>query len=84
MATFVLVHGAVHGGECWRDVAAELRRDGPTVFTPTLDVEPPEVAQHYRAQAAGWESHDLACGHDGMVAAPTETATLLTRIVTRA
>ena len=34
--TFVLVHGAWHGGWCYRDVAAILRRDGHTVFTPTL------------------------------------------------
>lgn len=34
--TFVLVHGAWHGGWCWRDVAAALRARGATVFTPTL------------------------------------------------
>ena len=33
--TFVLVHGAWHGGWCWRDVAALLRAQGHTVFTPT-------------------------------------------------
>ena len=36
MATFVLVHGAWHGGWCWRDVAAALRADGHVVHTPTL------------------------------------------------
>jgi hypothetical protein len=36
MATFVLVHGAFHGGWCWRDVAASLRATGHAVFTPTL------------------------------------------------
>jgi pimeloyl-ACP methyl ester carboxylesterase len=36
MATFVLVHGAFHGGWCWRDVAASLRAAGHAVFTPTL------------------------------------------------
>jgi pimeloyl-ACP methyl ester carboxylesterase len=36
MATFVLVHGAWHGGWCWAKVAAILRRRGHTVFTPTL------------------------------------------------
>ena len=36
MATFVLVHGAWHGGWCWRDVKAVLRDNGHTVFTPTL------------------------------------------------
>ena len=34
--TFVLVHGAWHGGWCWRRVADRLRRGGHTVFTPTL------------------------------------------------
>jgi pimeloyl-ACP methyl ester carboxylesterase len=33
--TFVLVHGAWHGGWCWRDVARPLRAAGHTVFTPT-------------------------------------------------
>ena len=36
MATFVLVHGAWHGGWCWRDVAALLRERGHDVFAPTL------------------------------------------------
>jgi pimeloyl-ACP methyl ester carboxylesterase len=34
--TFVLVHGAWHGGWCWARVAELLRRDGHNVFTPTL------------------------------------------------
>ena len=34
--TFVLVHGAFHGGWCWRPVADILRAAGHTVFTPTL------------------------------------------------
>lgn len=29
------------------------------------------------AVAAGWETHDLPCGHDMMLAAPAETAALL-------
>jgi pimeloyl-ACP methyl ester carboxylesterase len=35
-ATYVLVHGAFHGGWCWRPVAEGLRRLGHRVFTPTL------------------------------------------------
>ena len=35
MATFVLVHGAWHGGWCYRDTAKILRDAGHTVFTPT-------------------------------------------------
>ena len=34
--TFVLVHGAWHGGWCWVRVAELLRRQGHAVFTPTL------------------------------------------------
>src|SRR6266436_415053 len=34
--TFVLVHGAWHGGWCWRRVADSLQRQGHKVFTPTL------------------------------------------------
>jgi pimeloyl-ACP methyl ester carboxylesterase len=36
MATFVLVHGAFHGGWCWRDVRSRLCAAGHEVFTPTL------------------------------------------------
>lgn len=36
MTTFVLVHGAWHGGWCWRAVSPILRRAGHAVFTPTL------------------------------------------------
>lgn len=34
--TYVLVHGAWHGGWCWRDVCALLRAEGAAVHTPTL------------------------------------------------
>jgi len=34
--TFVLVHGAWHGGWCWCRVADRLRARGDIVFTPTL------------------------------------------------
>jgi pimeloyl-ACP methyl ester carboxylesterase len=35
-ASVVLVHGAGHGGWCWRPVADQLREKGYRVFTPTL------------------------------------------------
>jgi pimeloyl-ACP methyl ester carboxylesterase len=35
-ATFVLVHCAWAGGWIWRDIAAGLRAQGHTVYTPTL------------------------------------------------
>jgi pimeloyl-ACP methyl ester carboxylesterase len=34
--TFVLVHGAWHGGWCWRRVADLLEMQGHKVYTPTL------------------------------------------------
>jgi pimeloyl-ACP methyl ester carboxylesterase len=34
--TYVLVHGAGHGGWCWRDVRRILRDAGHEVFTPTM------------------------------------------------
>ncbi|MCX6921764.1 MAG: hypothetical protein NT154_00870 [Verrucomicrobia bacterium] len=34
--TFVLVHGAWHGGWCWRRVADVLRARGHRVFAPSL------------------------------------------------
>ena len=34
--TFVLIHGAWHGGWCWRRVADLLRAEGHKVFAPTL------------------------------------------------
>ncbi len=36
MSTFVLVHGAWHGGWCWDRVRTTLRAKGHDVFTPTL------------------------------------------------
>jgi pimeloyl-ACP methyl ester carboxylesterase len=36
MATYVLVHGAWHGGWCWEHVASRLRAQGHRVFCPTL------------------------------------------------
>jgi pimeloyl-ACP methyl ester carboxylesterase len=36
MATFVLVHGAWHGGWCYKRTAALLRAAGHEVYTPTM------------------------------------------------
>jgi pimeloyl-ACP methyl ester carboxylesterase len=36
MATVVLVHGAWHGGWCYKRVAKQLRHAGHEVYTPTL------------------------------------------------
>ena len=36
MATFVLIHGAWHGGWCWRKVVPHLEAAGHTVIAPDL------------------------------------------------
>jgi pimeloyl-ACP methyl ester carboxylesterase len=36
MSTYLLVHGAWHGGWCWRRVAEILKSHGHNVFAPTL------------------------------------------------
>ena len=36
MTTFVLVHGAWHGGWCWHRIVANLQEAGHTVFAPDL------------------------------------------------
>ena len=36
MTTYVLVHGAWHGGWCWRKVARLLKAPGTDLYTPTL------------------------------------------------
>jgi pimeloyl-ACP methyl ester carboxylesterase len=36
MTNYLLVHGAWHGGWCWKRVARLLRASGHEVFTPTL------------------------------------------------
>ena len=36
MTTYVLVHGAWHGGWCWKKTAPLLRDAGAEVFAPTL------------------------------------------------
>ncbi len=36
MTTYVLVHGAWHGGWCWAQVRGHLEKNGHRVYTPTL------------------------------------------------
>ena len=43
--TFVLLHGAWHGGWCWRRVADLLERKGHKVFSPTLTGAREKVAK---------------------------------------
>ena len=55
MATFVLVHGAWHGGWCYRDTAKALRDAGHTVFTPTHSGL--GERSHQRGEAITLETH---------------------------
>jgi pimeloyl-ACP methyl ester carboxylesterase len=36
MSTYVLVHGAFHGGWCWHKIVARLEAKGHTVFAPDM------------------------------------------------
>lgn len=74
MATFVLVHGAWHGGWCWEKVTPLLEERGHKVYTPTLtglaeraDLLTPEVnlSTHIRDVVELFESEDL---HDVVLA----------------
>lgn len=57
----VLVHGAWHGGWCWRDVAARLRAAGHAVFAPTLTGLGERA--HLRVPVPGLSTHvDDVCG----------------------
>jgi pimeloyl-ACP methyl ester carboxylesterase len=52
---FVLVHGAWHGGWCWRDTAALLRAAGCAVIAPTLTGLGDRY--HLRGPAVGLPTH---------------------------
>ena len=57
MTTFVLVHGAWHGGWCWRDVADRLRADCHVVYAPTLTGLADR--SHLLTRETGLETHIL-------------------------
>ncbi|MBE7417054.1 MAG: alpha/beta hydrolase [Ideonella sp.] len=82
MANFVLVHGAWHGGWCYRDTARILRAAGHTVHTPThtgvgerfhQSAENITLETHIRDVCGCIEAEELSdivlCGHSygGMV-----------------
>ena len=82
MGSFVLVHGAWHGGWCYRDTAKALRAMGHDVFTPTHTGvgerahavrESITLETHIRDVAGCIEAEELTdvvlCGHSygGMV-----------------
>ena len=57
MTDFVLVHGAWHGGWCWRDVVGRLRSAGHRVFAPTLTGLADRL--HLLTRETGLETHIL-------------------------
>ncbi|HSR30571.1 MAG TPA: alpha/beta fold hydrolase [Anaerolineae bacterium] len=57
MATYVLVHGAWHGGWMWGAVGQELRAAGHKVFAPTLTGSGERV--HLASPAIGLDTHIL-------------------------
>jgi pimeloyl-ACP methyl ester carboxylesterase len=82
MTTFVLVHGAFHGGWCYSRVAAKLREQRHDVYTPTLSGlgerahlagQTINLSTHIQDIVAVIQSHNLndviLCGHSygGMV-----------------
>lgn len=52
--TFVLIHGAFHGGWCWQEVAELLRKNGHRVFTPTLTGL--GERSHLMSASIGWDT----------------------------
>jgi hypothetical protein len=67
MTNYVLVHGAWHGGWCYRDTARMLRAQGHTVITPT----------HTGVGERAHQANELPCSHDVMVDMPRELADVL-------
>ena len=57
MTTFVLVHGAWHGGWCWREVTGRLQSAGHRVFAPTLTGLSDRA--HLLTRETGLETHIL-------------------------
>lgn len=70
MALFVLVHGSMHGGFCWRDLVAELDRLGHAAVAPDLPCDDVaaglgEYADAVEASLAGLREADtpVLVGH---------------------
>jgi pimeloyl-ACP methyl ester carboxylesterase len=57
MATFVLVHGAFHGGWCWYKVIAGLEAKGHTVVAPDLPGHGRTLASAEPATYEGYVDH---------------------------
>jgi hypothetical protein len=73
MSDIILVHGAWHGGWCWRYVADDLRARGHRVFTPSLGGMGDRA--HLLGSDTGIESH--AADIMGVATAEEVSAALL-------
>jgi len=56
---FVLLHGGLHGGWCYKPLAAELRARGHDVYTPTLT----GFGERSHLKATSMEDHVLDVAH---------------------
>ena len=54
MATFVLIHGAWHGGWCWERIVPLLVKEGHRVFAPDLPGMGADRRQHGRDPLCDW------------------------------
>lgn len=52
MATFCLLHGKWHGGDCWVPLTAELERHGHRCLAPDLPLDDPAATHERRARPA--------------------------------
>jgi pimeloyl-ACP methyl ester carboxylesterase len=85
VATYVLIHGALHGGWCWRKVEPLLEARGHTVVapdlpshgedkTPTSEVTLQSYADRVCAVASGQKEHVILLGHSAGGVAITQAA----------
>jgi pimeloyl-ACP methyl ester carboxylesterase len=85
MSTFVLVHGAFHGGWCWHKIVARLEARGHTVFapdmpghgtdrTPIAEVTMDDIVAKIAATIDGAKEPVLLAGHSYGGAMITQTA----------
>ena len=92
MATFVLVHGAWHGGWCWQKVipfleAAIVSAKPRTHIDCTGSSFFFSLMRRIMARRAlpptetGWRLRQLPTGHDAMITLPRELANLLLEVV---
>ncbi|MFC6087310.1 alpha/beta hydrolase [Sphaerisporangium aureirubrum] len=89
MSTFVLVHGAWHGGWCWDRVAPLLRAAGHDVHTPTLTGLSERA--HLLSPQVGLDTHiedvvrllDVLTSHDVVLVGHSYAGQVITAVADR-